>query len=63
MRPTIIALYRGDEYIDTGTIYKLAAKYSINFDTLRWLATSTARKRQAGRKLRGWNVTVMEDEG
>ena len=33
MKAKIIALYKGDEYIDTGTVYKLAAKYSINYNT------------------------------
>ena len=61
MKAKIIALYKGDEYIDTGTVYKLAAKYNINYNTLRWLATPTARKKQAGRKLRSWHVVVLED--
>ena len=60
MKPKVYALYRGEDYIDTGTLLRLSTKHGINLNTLRWLTTPVAKRRVRGK--RGWSVTLMEDE-
>ncbi len=39
------AMYKGDEFIDLGTIPDLAKKYHVREDNLRYRATKTYRRR------------------
>lgn len=43
--PAEYAMYRGDQFIDLGTVTYLAEKYHKKKQSLKFLATPTAHKR------------------
>ena len=53
------ALYKGDEFIDLGTIKYLSKKYNLAEKTLRYYAMPTGRKR-AGKN--GYIVIKIEGD-
>ena len=44
-KPNVFALYRGDTFVDVGTLDELAARTGIKKDSLRFYATSVHRRR------------------
>ena len=46
MRKKIFALYKGDEFIDLGTIDELSQRRGIKVNTLRWYARPSYRKQR-----------------
>lgn len=46
------AMYRGDTFIDLGTVPELAAKYHKTIEMMRWLSYPTAHRRnKSGKRL------------
>jgi hypothetical protein len=45
-----IALYRGDELIDSGTIKEIAERRGVRKDTIRWYLTGAGHRRADKRK-------------
>jgi hypothetical protein len=45
-----IALYRGDELIDSGTIKEIAERRGVRKDTIWWYLTAAGRRRADRRK-------------
>lgn len=45
-----IALYRGDEVIEMGTIKEIAERRGVLRQTIRWYLTGAAYRRAASRK-------------
>jgi hypothetical protein len=45
-----IALYRGDELIDSGTIKEIAERRGVRKDTIRWYLTGAGQRRADARK-------------
>lgn len=43
--PAIYALYKGDEFIDSGTAYQLARRRGVKPSTIRWYSSPSAKKR------------------
>lgn len=43
---TEYAMYRGDEFVDLGTLEYLAKKYNKKVDSLKWLSYPSAHKRR-----------------
>ena len=48
------ALYRGDEFVDIGSIGYLSEAYGVPKKTLSWLASPSIRARMEKRKATGW---------
>lgn len=46
----IYAAYRGDEFIDLGTIKQLASKFRVKEDTIRYYTSKAYRRKIAARK-------------
>jgi hypothetical protein len=46
-----IALYRGDELIDSGTIKEIAERRGVRKDTIRWYLTGAATGGQINGKI------------
>ena len=44
-KPSIFALYKGDRFIDVGTIPEMAARHNVKAKTLHFYATRIHRKR------------------
>jgi hypothetical protein len=53
-----VALYRGDRFVDIGTVPELAVKWGIKVQTLYCCMSHADKKRRAGRKL-GKNPIVI----
>ena len=51
MNEKIIALYKGDKYVDGGTIVELAKKYHRTIKQMIYLTYPTTHKRAKGNKL------------
>jgi hypothetical protein len=45
-----VALYRGDELIDSGTIKDIAERRGVRKDTIRWYLTGAGHRRADRRK-------------
>lgn len=43
-------IYRGDDVVDMGTAEDLAARRGVKTDTIRWMSTPSARRRDGGRR-------------
>lgn len=52
MRKKEYALYKGDEFIDIGTVEELAEKLNTTVKTIRWYAGSRKWRDKNGRKNR-----------
>ena len=48
------ALYRGDEFVDIGSLNYLSSSYGVPKKTLSWLASPSVRARMETRKATGW---------
>ena len=50
--PKIYALYKGDKFLDIGTLREMSQKYNIKLETLRWLSTGAniRRLKKAGQQ-------------
>lgn len=61
-----VALYRGETFLDIGTIPALAKKWGLKRETLYFCASKTGHARRAGKKLRDNTLIVIgldeEDE-
>lgn len=60
MSAKIYALYKGEELIDTGTLYQLARRANIQVKTMAYYKTPTYQKRNGGKNHR---QLVLLDEG
>ena len=45
VKPSVFALYKGDEFIDVGTLREISARQHLTVSTLRYLATNAYRRR------------------
>lgn len=45
-----VALYRGDEMIDTGTVKEIAERRGVRKDTIYWYLTGAGQRRADARK-------------
>lgn len=45
---TIYALYKGDNLIDTGTVYQLAKRRNVKVETIQFYGSPTYQKRVKG---------------
>ena len=46
----IYAVYRGDEFIDMGTIKQLASKFRVKEDTMRYYTSKAHKRRRTARE-------------
>ena len=60
MSGTVYALYKGDEFIDMGTADELAKRRNVKPESIRWLATPSARKRGG---LAAYRIESVEESG
>lgn len=57
------ALYRGDEFLDIGTMKELSEKYDISVKTLRWYSTPCYKNKLKNKKnIKSYVVCRIEDE-
>ena len=56
----IYALYRGDEFLDEGTVFELAEKWGTTPDYLRWTNAATRSKEREHK--RGLIAVPIEEE-
>lgn len=45
VKPSVFALYKGDEFIDVGTLREISTRQHLTVSTLRYLATNAYRRR------------------
>ena len=45
----LYALYKGEKFVDVGTAKELAARHKVKRDTIYWLASPAAHKRDRGK--------------
>lgn len=50
------ALYRGDEFIDVGTVKELAERRGVSEWTIRFLASASYHKRSSYNALRAYRI-------
>lgn len=50
-KPAEYAMYRGEEFLDVGTLPYLATKWHKSIDNLRWLSYPTAHRRAKSRRI------------
>lgn len=60
--PKIYALYKGDKFIDIGTLKEMSDRYSIKLETLRWLSTGINTKRLIKAGKQDGYIVVRLDE-
>ena len=64
MKPKTYAIYKGDTFVDLGTVAYLSKKYGISNQTIRYYASPIYRKRLIGKDLDNNRIViVVEDEG
>lgn len=56
------ALYRGDSFVDIGTIAVLSDKWGISQSTLRWCASGVGKRRREGKRPRKDTIIVIRIE-
>lgn len=62
-RQKIFALYKGDEFIDVGTVKELAKKRNVKPESIRYLSTPAYERKIANRKNSKALIAIkMEDE-
>lgn len=55
-------LYHGDDYVAEGTFKRLARLSGLSLNTVRWLSTPAAHRRQdAAKKIRSWTVHSVDN--
>lgn len=63
MKAKCYAMYRGDTFIDLGTISELAAKYHKTIEMMRWLSYPIAHRRnKSGKRLLLYKIEDEESE-
>ena len=56
-------MYRGDTFIDLGTIPELAVKYHKTINMMRWLSYPTAHRRnKSGKRLLLYKIGDDDDD-
>lgn len=55
------ALYKGDTFIDVGTLEELSKRQGIKINTLRWYKSNIAKQRDKGNRMQ--LIELVEDEG
>ena len=58
--PKIFAIYKGDRFIDVGTIREMASRLKVKENTLRFYATKVHRKRVSEKN--GLVVVRLEED-
>lgn len=58
-RKKTYAMYKGDEFVDLGTIDELSERLNLTKDTLYWYTSEIARNRKGNRK---YLIEIPEDE-
>lgn len=58
-RKKTYAFYKGDEFIDLGTMDELLERLKLAKSTMIWYGTKTARNRKGNRK---YLIEIPEDE-
>ena len=53
------ALYKGDKFIDVGTLKELAQRQGIKYKSIIFYGSPTYQRRTGGR---GWIVVKLEDD-
>lgn len=57
------ALYKGDNFLDIGTIKELSERYDISVKTLRWYSTPCYKNKIKNKKnIKSYVVVRIEDE-
>ena len=57
------ALYKGDNFLDIGTIKELSKRYNISVKTLRWYSTPCYKNKIKNKKnIKSYVVVRIEDE-
>lgn len=57
------ALYKGDNFLDIGTIKELSKRYDISVKTLRWYSTPCYKNKIKNKKnIKSYVVVRIEDE-
>ena len=57
------ALYKGDNFVDIGTISELSERYNISEKTLRWYSTPCYKKKLENKKnIKSYIVCKIEGE-
>lgn len=57
------ALYKGDNFLDIGTIKDLSKRYNISVKTLRWYSTPCYKNKIKNKKnIKSYVVVRIEDE-
>lgn len=59
----VYALYRGESFLDEGTLDEIAARRKINRESLRFLKTPAYLKRRDAHKDYGNRLSLIELEG
>lgn len=64
VKPSLYALYRGDEFLDVGTKRELAARHHVKPSTIAYMATGAHRRRCAGHEdTRVMAYRIDDEEG
>ena len=57
------ALYKGDNFLDIGTIKELSKRYDISVKTLRWYSTPCYKNKIKNKKnIKSYVVVRIEDK-
>lgn len=57
------ALYKGDNFLDIGTIKELSKRYNISVKTLRWYSTPCYKNKIKNKNnIKSYVVVRIEDE-
>lgn len=59
----VYALYKGDKFIDEGTLADLAERRGVAYESLRFMKTPAYQRRLAQHQDKGYRLTIVEIEG
>lgn len=59
---SVYALYKGDEFLDIGTLKQLSEKHNMKLSTLRFLSSPANRRRRKGNGLLIINIGSVDDD-
>ena len=57
----VYALYKGDKFLDIGTLQQLSEKHNMKLSTLRFLLSPANRRRRKGNGLLIINIGSVDD--
>lgn len=60
MKKLIYCVYKGEEFIDVGTLEELSKRLKIKSESLRWMSTPSALKRNKGDRLQVYKLNESE---